>query len=181
MLLSYNELYTAMEQGVISPFNPDLINGASIDVTLGKDIYVESLPLMHERIINLSKKQQPVMRHYTSTGDGYILKPSRFALAQTQQVFNLPHDIALLFSLKSSIARAGLDHLKAGWGDPWWHGSVLTLELKSALQFHDILLKEGMKIGQVSLFRCIPVPEEHGYKVKGRYNNSLSVEQTKGV
>lgn len=181
MLLSYNELYAVMESGVISPFNPDLINGASIDITLGADVYAEALPLQHEQNVDLSRKEQPVLRKHTTTGKGYILRPDGFVLAQSQQVFNLPSDIALLFSLKSSIARAGLDHLKAGWGDPWWHNSVLTLELKSTLRYHNLKLREGMRIGQVSLFRCEPVPEQFGYKARGRYNNNLSVEQTKGV
>ena len=57
-----------MESGVISPFNPDLINGASIDITLGADVYAEALPLQYEQNVDLSHKEQPLLRKHTITG-----------------------------------------------------------------------------------------------------------------
>ena len=65
--------------------------------------------------------------------------------------------------------------------DPTWHNSKLTLELKNDLKHHSILLKAGMKIGQMIFYRVKPVPTEHSYKAKGRYNNTTSVTQSKGV
>jgi deoxycytidine triphosphate deaminase len=65
--------------------------------------------------------------------------------------------------------------------DPRWHNSKLTLELKNELSHHQILLKTGMKIGQIIFYRVTPVPEEHSYAVKGRYNNTTEVTASKGV
>jgi len=59
--------------------------------------------------------------------DPYYLAPSEFVLAETIETFNLPDDISAQFVLKSSRAREGLNHLLAGWCDPGWHGSKLTL------------------------------------------------------
>lgn len=44
MLLSYIELCEIVEQGVITNVDPKLINGSSIDVTLGDDLLVEDYP-----------------------------------------------------------------------------------------------------------------------------------------
>jgi dCTP deaminase len=179
MLLSYIELVELVEAGVIDA-NLENINGASIDVTLGDTILVEKVQY-GSPVIDLSKKQSPEMVSLIIDPSGYIMQPGQFILASTQETFNLPNDIAAEFKLKSSIARGGLNHLLAGYADPRWHNSKLTLELKNELSHHQILLKTGMKIGQIIFYRVTPVPEEHSYAVKGRYNNTTEVTASKGV
>lgn len=56
--------------------------------------------------------------------------------------------------------------------DPGWYGSTLTLELKNWLSYNRLLLRPGMKIGQVVFHRVTPVPEERSYKTLGSYNDS---------
>ena len=107
------------------------------------------------------------------------LQPGDFVLAETLEMFHLPEDVAALFVLKSSMARAGLEHSQAGFADPHWHGSVLTLELKNITAHHTLLLKPGMRIGQMVFFRVAPVPESKGYGVKGAYNRAGSVVATR--
>jgi len=65
--------------------------------------------------------------------------------------------------------------------DPSWHNSKLTLELKNDCEYHSLLLKAGMKIGQMIFYRVNPVPDQHSYAVKGRYNNTTEVTGSKGV
>lgn len=179
MLLSYTALMELVEQGVITA-DPDLVNGASIDVRLDRTIMVEKVqyvPVM----IDLSRKESPAFMTMDLGEHGYALKPNQFALASTMETFNLPNNIACEFKLKSSIARAGLNHLLAGFADPRWHNSKLTLELKNDCEYHSLLLKPGMKIGQMVFFQVDPVPEEHSYAVKGRYNHTTIVTASKGV
>jgi len=102
----------------------------------------------------------------------YELTPDSFILAATQETFNLPDDICAEYRLSSSLARAGLNAALAMWCDPGWHGSQLTLELKNWTQAHDLLLRSGMKIGQMIFHRVKPVPEERSYRTVGSYNNT---------
>ena len=106
--------------------------------------------------------------------DPYYLAPSEFALAETIEVFNLPDDISAQFVLKSSRARSGLNHALAGWCDPGWHGSKLTLELKNERRYHGLSLYPNLKIGQMVFHRMSNVPAL-SYAVTGNYNNHLRV------
>jgi dCTP deaminase len=109
------------------------------------------------------------------------MRPSQFLLAHSQEVFNLPCDIACEYKLKSSLARAGLQHALAGWCDPGWHGSQLTLELFNHCRYHDLVLRPNMKIGQMVFFRCAPVPDHASYAAKGQYNGDTGAVGSQGV
>ena len=106
--------------------------------------------------------------------DPYKLLPGHFCLAETCELFNLPEDISAQFVLKSSRARLGQNHLLAGWCDPGWHGSKLTLELKNERRYHGLPLYPGMKIGQMVFHRMSNVPV-NSYAVTGHYNNHKTV------
>jgi len=176
-LISHNELVELVEQGVIdAPL--ENINGTSIDITLGDKILIEKT--IHINVVDLK------LKHTLSTfefdiNEGYILSPNEFILATTQETFNLPNNISAEYKLKSSIARSGLQHLLAGWCDPGWSNSKLTLELKNVTQHHKLLLKPGMKIGQIVFWKCIPVPDHANYAQTGQYNDQKTVTGSKGI
>jgi dCTP deaminase len=122
---------------------------------------------------------QPLDISECSEDKPFLLYPGWFCLAQTQEVFNLPDHIAAQFVLKSSRAREGLEHLLAGYCDPGWNGSVLTLELQNARQKHPVKLWPGMKIGQM-VFHAIAGKPERTYAQTGRYNGDLKVTASRG-
>lgn len=175
-LLSYTELLALAARGVITNVDLEWINSASIDITLGKKVLIESKP---EKLkISLSMREALTMEEVDCT-NGITLKPGEFILAQSQQVFNLPDDISCEYKLKSSMARIGLNHCLAGWCDAGWNGSVLTLELMNATRYHNIELREGDKIGQMIFFHHTKVPEDRSYAARGRYNNDKNVSGAK--
>ncbi len=178
MLLSYYELHELIRAGIIDA-DPENVNGASIDLTLANQILIESYSL--QKPVSLKDKQTPPMEAIEIGEEGFELRPSDFILASTNEIFHLPNDIAAEFKLKSSVARAGLNHCLAGFADPGWNNARLTLELKNELKYHTLLLKSGMKIGQMIFYRVNPVPEQHSYAIKGRYNNTIIVTESKGV
>lgn len=179
MLLTYSQLCKLVDQDVISGLSSrDQVNGASIDLTLGRWLYLES-PKGH--VVDLAAKQTPTTYRHDLYERPYTLQPGEFVLAQTRELFNLPNDMALEYKLKSSLARAGLNHLLAGWADPGWHGSVLTLELHNVLNHHALLLSPDMKIGQAVFWRGQPVPQQQSYAVRGRYNNNTEAQPSKGA
>jgi dCTP deaminase len=180
MLLSYDELQQLISDGVITA-DRELVNGASIDVCLDPTIMVEREPREKESaFIDLQAKQSLKMIKLFVQRE-YYLQPGQFILASTTELFNLPDNIACEFKLKSSLARAGLNNMLATWCDPSWSNSKLTLELKNDTQFHTLIIRPGMKIGQMVFYRVKPVPHEHSYAVKGRYNNTTEVTESKGV
>ena len=180
MLLSYNELIVLQETGVIENSDPGHVNGASIDVTLGPVVLCERVAVEHS-VVYLKKKAAPRMFQRDISTNGIVLAPGDFILAETEQVFNLPPNVAAEFKLKSSAARAGLQHALAGWCDPGWHGSVLTLELTNATRHHYLHLEAGMKIGQMIFYRVTPVPTEASYAVRGQYNGDKTATASKGL
>ena len=179
MLLSYHELHELIESGVIDA-DPENVNGTSIDVRLDRTILVE-IEKAELGIVDPSLKQSHDTIAIEMPDNGYLMIPGQCVLASTVEIFNLPEDLSCEFKLKSSMARVFLENMLATWGDPFWHNSKMTLELKNELQYNAILIKPNMKIGQMIFYRSKPVPEDRSYKVRGRYNNTTTVTASKGV
>ena len=189
MLLSHHHLHHIVDTNILENAKVENINPASIDVCLGNTILRESpmhkseyhrYPSRSLKAVDLQAKESLDFQTLTLTDDEkYTLEPGEFILAQTIEVFNLPNHIAGEFRLKSTAARNGLDQSLAVWLDPGWNGSVLTIELKNITQHHALILRPGMKIGQVVFFQCFPVPDEHSYAVKGQYNNDKTTQAGK--
>ena len=68
----------------------------------------------------------------------------------------------------------------AGWCDPGWHGSKLTLELQNARRMHALPLYPGLKIGQMIFFEMESMPIM-SYAQVGHYNNDTQVSASKQV
>jgi dCTP deaminase len=187
------------EYALATPYDPALINPASLDVRLGPTLMVEvscaalspatpsATPPSSAALsgaAELSAAQPgPLLQTLsiadTSPESPYLLAPGAFTLAHTIEIFNIPEDVCARFMLKSSRAREGLNHLLAGFADPGFNGSSMTLELKNELQHHHIPLWHGMRIGQM-VFELMAAKPKRSYAVSGRYNNIVSVSGSKG-
>ena len=169
MILSDFEIAQLIADGMVENHLPELINPASLDLRLGNIIMIESAASRDMIPVDISKstKDQP-----------YELVPGQFILADTMESFNMPEDIAGLFFLKSSRAREGYENLHAGYADPGWHGSTLTLELKNSRQLQRLPIWPGLKIGQMVFFRMSALPAT-SYAVVGHYNGHLAPTGTK--
>jgi dCTP deaminase len=170
MILADFQIHALCETGMVTPFDPALVNPASLDLRLGSNILIES-------------SEGPGLVPYSLAGhtadNPYRLVPGQFVLAETQETFNLPNHLAGQFVLKSSRAREGLQHLLAGYCDPGWHGSRLTLELKNVRQLHWVGLWPGLKIGQMK-FITMDARPMNSYAVTGRYNADQTVTASRG-
>lgn len=101
MLLPDHEIRRLCRQhGMVVPYNEDLLNPASLDVTLGGTILVE--------VENTTELQPIEIDHYTEA-DPYWVAPGEFFLAETREIWNLPEHVGAQFVLKSSRAREGWD------------------------------------------------------------------------
>lgn len=150
---------------MVWPFTEELLNPASLDVRLGNTLMIEVMDSPELIRIDISDRDEQ---------NPYLLLPGDFCLAETVEVFHLPDDVSAQFVLKSSRARAGFQHLLAGWCDPGWYGSKLTLELKNVRRHHPLELYPNLKIGQMVFHLMNNIPS-HSYREVGHYNNHLTV------
>ena len=149
---------------MVAPFDAELLNPASLDLRLGLHLMVENICDPELLRIDISDK---------TADDPFMLQPGEFCLAETLELFNLPDDICSTFLLKSSRAREGYDHALAGFADPGWSNSRLTVELKNNRLHHSLPLYPGLKIGQMVFHRM--TPPLRSYRETGHYNNHLTV------
>jgi dCTP deaminase len=183
-LLSYNQLLKLLKDDVVLNSGPEFVNGASIDVTLGKQLLIEvntkeSSKKLNRPISLRGRDALPTSIYEMNEEYGYTLQPGEFVLAHTQQVFNLPISLTAQFHMKSSLGRVGLQHMMAGWCDPGWNNSTLTLELTNCTRYTPITVRPGDRIGQMTFQRVVGVPNEHGYGRRGRYNGDTTVSGVK--
>lgn len=152
--------------GLVEPFNPEQVNPASYDVTLGTTILKEG--------VGSEDRWVPV----DITGGVYVLKPGEFILAATEEMVRIPNNLECVFNLKSSRGREGFEHLMAGYIDPGFHGKI-TLELCNVNRHHRLALEPGMRIGQLRFSKLDAIPMR-SYAVTGRYQNDNGVMASKG-
>lgn len=173
-LIVGDELLELVHSGVIDAL-PENIGASSVDVRLGSTFLME-VPGISDTI-DLAAKALPRMQEKRlGFYESHTLVPGDFCLAHTIEVFNLPDDISAEFKLRSSCARAGLQHALAGWCDAGWNGAQLTLELSNSLRWHSLVLKPGMRIGQIIFYHHAAVGER-SYAVRGRYNGTIGVSR----
>jgi dCTP deaminase len=169
MILCDTEIRALCEEGLVDPYDPTLVNPASLDVRLGENILVEA---------EFTTQMQPRSIARFNEWRPFLLQPHEFILAETVETFFLPSFVAGQFALKSSRARSGIEHLMAGYCDPGWQGSKLTLELQNARTMHPVALWPGMRIGQIVFHRMSATPAED-YSIVGHYNFDQKVTAAK--
>lgn len=163
------EIVCLARRGMVSPYDPELVNPASLDVRLGDNLLIED-------------KQTPELQPFSIAGytkeEPFMLQPHEFVLAETLEHFQIPNVVAGQLALKSSRAREGIEHLMAGYVDPGYCGR-LTLELQNARSLHPVPLWPGMRIGQIVFHKMSLLPNKD-YSVTGRYQGDLKVQASKG-
>lgn len=155
------------EDRLVEPYDPSLINPASLDVRIGNTAKRESTHGWVDVDLTQFSAEKPL-----------LIEPKEFILVATLETFNMPINVAGEFKLKSSRAREGWDNCLAVWLDPNWTGSKLTLELINQSRYRHLPLYPGLKIGQIILYSC-QTPERH-YGLTGRYNGDCVVMGSKG-
>ena len=158
----------ARNQGLVEPFNPDMVNPASIDVTLGSTILYEGDPA----------KGEDRWEKVDIEGGVYSLAPGEFVLAATEEFVRVPGNLECVFNLKSSRGREGYQHLLAAYIDPGFHGRV-TLEICNVNRYHRLPLEHGMRIGQLRFAKVDEIPMRT-YAQTGRYHLDEGVQASKG-
>jgi dCTP deaminase len=132
----------------IDPWDPKLVQPASIDLRLG-----DSFRVFHNHrtsAIDLRRPPDNLTEEVVVPADeSFIIHPGEFCLGRTLEWVELPDDIVARIEGKSSLGRLGLIvHATAGFCDPGWKGT-LTLELNNLTRV-PIKLYPGLLIAQLS-------------------------------
>jgi dCTP deaminase len=151
MLLPDHRIRALVEAGElgISPWRPELLQPASVDVTRGSQFVVNGAPRWCE----------------------VTLHPGRFVLGHTTERVRIPDYLAAQVDGKSTWGRRGLlIHSTAGWIDPGFEGQI-TLEL-SNVSSEKIVLTAGVPIAQLVIFRMESAAER---PYSGKYQGQTGV------
>lgn len=162
-LVDHQIRYHAKTRGLVEPFEPEQLNPASYDVTLGSKLQVERYGGFYE--VDISDRT-------------YYLQPGDFVLAHTQELVRIAPGLEAVFQLKSSRGREGYQHMLAGYIDPGFTGQV-TLELKNVTNYQRLPLYKGLRIGQLRFATLESIPARP-YFVTGRYNHDMGAQKSKG-
>jgi dCTP deaminase len=152
-MLSDGDLAHAILDGElrVTPFDPHMIQPASIDLRLGRVFRVFSDEAYE--VIDPALQQEAISRLVTvEAGATLLLQPGQFILGETLEAVEVGDRHAARIEGKSSLGRLGLEvHRTAGFIDPGFRGSI-TLEL-SNVRRRPIRLYPGMKIAQLCALR----------------------------
>jgi dCTP deaminase len=144
----------------IDPWDPELLQPASVDLRLGSSFrvfhnYRASAIDLRDPPTNLT---EPIT---IEPDEPFVIHPGEFCLGATLEYVSIPDDIVARIEGKSSLGRLGLIvHATAGFCDPGWHGT-LTLELNNLTRV-PIKLWAGLPIAQLS-FMALDAPAERPY------------------
>ena len=144
----------------IDPWDPALVQPASVDLRLGNSFrvfhnYRASAIDLRDPPTNLT---EPIT---ISPDEPFVIHPGEFCLGATLEYVSIPDDIVARIEGKSSLGRLGLIvHATAGFCDPGWRGT-LTLELNNLTRV-PIKLWSGLPVAQLS-FMMLDRPAERPY------------------
>lgn len=156
-----------LHNNLVNPFNECQLNGASYDIRIGDTAQLVTEDGKFD--VDLSN---------TSIDTPYVLMPGACLLVATLEKFNIPNNLAADFKLVSSRGREFFNHMLAGWIDPGYSNSVLTLELINNHPGEAKKIYKGLIIGQVVFMQLTGVATKT-YDKEGNYNAATRVESSK--
>jgi dCTP deaminase len=133
---------------VISPWDPLMVQPASVDLKLGT-----SFRVFHNhkiQVIDLADPPKGLTEPVeVEPDDLFVIHPNEFVLGRTEERVEMPANLVARIEGKSSLGRLGLIvHATAGFVDPGFQGS-LTLEITN-FNSVPIVLRPGLPIAQLS-------------------------------
>ena len=145
---------------MIDPWDPGLVQPASVDIRLGPTFRV----FHNHRTAAIDLRDPPTQltEGVEIAGDEpFVIHPGEFVLGRTLEQVSLPGDVVARIEGRSSWGRLGLIvHATAGFVDPGFEGT-LTLEVTNLTRI-PIELWPGLPIAQLS-FMALDRPAERPY------------------
>lgn len=158
------------EAGGISPFNPEAVNPASYDISLGAEV-----------VLFTNEGKSPRQEWNLSNGGNVILHPGEKAIVVTNETIKTPVDIAVTARLKSSLAREMIVSPMGLFIDPGYEGKITFCLINMGQNPYELRL--GRRVGQF-IFHALSEPAEVPYgdeKRKSHYQGSSGLTENKST
>jgi dCTP deaminase len=147
------------EAGGILPFNPEQVNPASYDVTLG------------DHWICPTRDPEEIK------ADSIVLFPGEVILATTREYLKMPRDVVCDLKLKSSLGRLFINHSLSGWIDCNFQGQV-TLELQN-IGPYPRTISVGTRVAQLVFLGMESPPDiAYGEGARGHYQGQTGATRS---
>lgn len=156
--------------GGIAPFNPDAVNPASYDISLGGQV-----------ILFRGDKKNARQEWDLSNNGSLMLHPGEKALVVTQEYLTTPKDIAITARLKSSLTRQMILSPMGLFIDPGFHGRITFCLINMGDVAYE--LRFGRRVGQF-IFHTLSEPAEVPYgdkRRKSHYQGSSGLTENKST
>ena len=170
--------------GLITPYDSNLQNGESYDLTIGDTIKLQRINWLKAIAEKLTKGVITAASAYweeidisgTTQDNPFWLKRNVPLLACSEQYLKMPPDLVAKGFLKSGRAREFLEHLQAVFIDATYEG-VITLEHVNVSRTAMPIWK-GMRVMQLTFEKTTPAAKP--YKDRGHYHGDITVQESKG-
>jgi dCTP deaminase len=155
----------------IEPFDPELVQPASVDLRLARTFLAFRTTSGRVSIDPKQPAEELMETVEVGPGEPLLLYPRQFVLGSTVERVRIPDDLVARLEGRSSLGRLGIIiHSTAGVVDPGWDGH-LTLEISNLAPLA-VALYPGMRIAQLSLMRLdspaeVPYGPARGSKYQG--------------
>jgi dCTP deaminase len=156
--------------GGITPFNPEAVNPASYDISIG------------EQVILYPSNDKTKRQEWKLNNQGSLfLQPGEKALVVSLETIKTPNDIAVTVRLKSSLARQMIISPIGLFIDPGFEGRITLCLINLGVDRYE--LKEGRRIGQF-IFNMMNAPAEIPYgdpRRTSHYQGSVDLTENKST
>lgn len=194
------EIEAAIKDGhiVFHPYQPQHINGSSVDVTLGEwfyrtdrasatNVYNPFDKIEVDRYFGEAQKAITHQQWCDETGNEplanipldhpvIVLEPGERILAHTKEFIGILPPGTTSMQSRSTWGRNGVAVcFDAGWGDPGYVNRW-TLEIYNLNQRHSIVLPVGERIAQVVFMHTGEVRGSYE-NLSGKYNSSTNLDE----
>lgn len=169
VLPDYQIEFYCKEHGMVTPYRPEHLQPASIDLTLSHDfrVFKDNSSIKYIDLADPSTYEdltEPVFVEHE-----FVIHPRSFVLGATDEVVKIPDELVSRIEGKSSLGRLGLVvHATAGYIDPGFHGKI-TLEMSNWLDI-PIVVRPGQPFCQLAFQTMADKPLK---PYQGRYQGDM--------
>eukprot|EP01098_Paradermamoeba_levis_P004686 TRINITY_DN1997_c0_g1_i1.p1 TRINITY_DN1997_c0_g1~~TRINITY_DN1997_c0_g1_i1.p1 ORF type:complete len:188 (-),score=45.74 TRINITY_DN1997_c0_g1_i1:213-731(-) len=162
-VLAREEIVKAIEAGdiAITPYNPENLGCASIDLTLSNEFRFYK-PGLSTLLVNEQADYRDITEKIVlKEGETYLLLPGQACLGITQEVVKMSPQYCGLLEGRSRFARLGLFvHITAGFMNPGINNRQV-LEIYNASN-HPLQLVPGVRVCQFIFLKMLGQATYHG-------------------
>jgi deoxycytidine triphosphate deaminase len=158
------------DSGGIAPFDPEAVNPASYDISLGDEV-----------IIYRSDRDNSRHEWNLSNGGSLMLHPNERAIVVTRETIKTPNDVAITVRLKSSLARQMIVSPMGLFIDPGYSGKITFCLINMGYEPYE--LRFARRVGQF-IFQSLNEPASIPYgdaRRKSHYQGSDKLTENKST